>query len=203
MAQQLSAPTLRKQALMDAAVRIVAQHGLRALTHRAIDKEAQVPAGSTSYHAPTREALLRMIVEWLVVQSSDHAQGGDRMRELVANIRKSQTIDELVGSLVDVSAAMASKPDELRARYALLLELEDPELIDLLGLGSPIRTELTAVIALALERLGIDQASTRAEHIYDTGDSLLWQEHVLRARPDRRAVLGTFLTGLATTSHNR
>ncbi|MGB3330861.1 MAG: hypothetical protein WBA46_17995, partial [Thermomicrobiales bacterium] len=44
--------------LMDAGLRIVAQAGMRGLTHRAVDREAGVPAGTTSNYARTRAELV-------------------------------------------------------------------------------------------------------------------------------------------------
>jgi AcrR family transcriptional regulator len=49
--------------LLDAAIQVLGDRGLRALTHRAVDAEAGVAAGSTTNYFPTREALLAAIVE--------------------------------------------------------------------------------------------------------------------------------------------
>jgi AcrR family transcriptional regulator len=49
--------------LLDAAIRVLGEHGMRALTHRAVDAEAGVAAGSTANYFSTREALFGAIVE--------------------------------------------------------------------------------------------------------------------------------------------
>jgi len=49
--------------LLDAAIQILGERGVRALTHRAVDTEAEVGAGSTANYFPTRESLLAAIVE--------------------------------------------------------------------------------------------------------------------------------------------
>lgn len=41
------------------AVTIIAEHGPRALTHRAVDAAMGIPQGSTSYYFRTRESLLQ------------------------------------------------------------------------------------------------------------------------------------------------
>ncbi|QFU86601.1 TetR/AcrR family transcriptional regulator [Amycolatopsis sp. YIM 10] len=46
--------------LGDAAIEVLAEQGMRGLTHRAVDTAAALPAGSTSYYARTREALLEL-----------------------------------------------------------------------------------------------------------------------------------------------
>ncbi|HEY0694282.1 MAG TPA: TetR family transcriptional regulator, partial [Kribbella sp.] len=52
----------RRAAIADAAIRLVATRGLRGLTHRAVDAEAGLPPGSTSYYLRTRDALLTACV---------------------------------------------------------------------------------------------------------------------------------------------
>jgi DNA-binding transcriptional regulator YbjK len=49
--------------LLDAAIRVLGECGIKALTHRAVDAEAGVAAGSTTNYFTTREALLAAIVE--------------------------------------------------------------------------------------------------------------------------------------------
>lgn len=44
----------------DAAIEVIAAEGLRGLTHRAVDRRAGLPLGSTSYYARTRAALLSL-----------------------------------------------------------------------------------------------------------------------------------------------
>ncbi len=46
--------------IADAAIEILAERGMRGLTHRAVDEAAGLPAGSTSNHARTRAALLAL-----------------------------------------------------------------------------------------------------------------------------------------------
>jgi AcrR family transcriptional regulator len=49
---------VRQDLVLDAAIRVLAAGGSRALTHRAVDAEAGLPLGSTSNLYRTREALL-------------------------------------------------------------------------------------------------------------------------------------------------
>ena len=46
--------------MADAAIAVLADHGGRGLTHRAVDQAAGLPAGTTSNYARTREALLTL-----------------------------------------------------------------------------------------------------------------------------------------------
>ena len=48
--------------MLDAAIQILGERGVRAVTHRAVDAEAGVSAGSTANYFSTREALFAAIV---------------------------------------------------------------------------------------------------------------------------------------------
>ncbi|WP_107987373.1 TetR/AcrR family transcriptional regulator [Rhodococcus sp. OK519] len=53
----------RRQALADAGLTVLANQGARGLTHRAVDREAGVPAGTTSNYFRSRDALVAGLVE--------------------------------------------------------------------------------------------------------------------------------------------
>ena len=52
----------RRIALLDAGIRCPGEQGVRAVTHRAVDAAAGLPAGSTSNHFRTRDALFDALV---------------------------------------------------------------------------------------------------------------------------------------------
>lgn len=56
------APGDRLAVIGDAAIEVLAARGARGLTHRAVDEAAGLPAGSTSYYARTRAALLEVTI---------------------------------------------------------------------------------------------------------------------------------------------
>ena len=53
-------PGGRARQVADAAIAVLADHGSRGLTHRAVDQAAGLPPGTTSNYARTREALLTL-----------------------------------------------------------------------------------------------------------------------------------------------
>jgi AcrR family transcriptional regulator len=62
----------RREKLLGAAIRVLGEHGMRALTHRAVDAEAGVAAGSTANYFSTREALFEAIVERVSALEREH-----------------------------------------------------------------------------------------------------------------------------------
>ncbi|WP_399922458.1 TetR/AcrR family transcriptional regulator [Streptomyces kanamyceticus] len=57
-----SAGASRTELIADTALDLLAERGMRGLTHRAVDEAAGLPQGSTSNHARTRLALLEAAV---------------------------------------------------------------------------------------------------------------------------------------------
>lgn len=60
----------RLELIADAALALVAERGMRGLTHRAVDEAAGLPQGSTSNHARTRAALLALALDRLSERES-------------------------------------------------------------------------------------------------------------------------------------
>lgn len=58
----------RREQILDAAISVLGQQGVRACTHRAVDVAAGLPAGSTSNYFRTRDALLDGVVERLATR---------------------------------------------------------------------------------------------------------------------------------------
>ena len=48
----------RRQAILEAALRLISKHGVGALTHRAVAEEADVPLASTTYYFDSLDELL-------------------------------------------------------------------------------------------------------------------------------------------------
>ncbi len=73
---------LRRRELADAGLAVLAAEGLRGLTHRAVDRRAGVPNGTTSNYFRSRDALVAGLVarigERLAPDPVVHAQWRDR-----------------------------------------------------------------------------------------------------------------------------
>jgi AcrR family transcriptional regulator len=66
MRLQEAPPQDRRGAIADAAIAVLEAEGGRGLTHRAVDRQAGLPEGSTSNYFQTREALLEAALQRLV-----------------------------------------------------------------------------------------------------------------------------------------
>ena len=105
----------RRTAILDAAHEIVGTQGMLALTHRAVDAAAGLPAGSTSNYFRTREALVLGIVERFIA----------RERPMVTGPRDDAdpTADGVATALGRfVESAVGPDRAVTLARYAILVE---------------------------------------------------------------------------------
>jgi len=106
----------RRTLILDSAIDLLGSSGVRALTHRAVDTRAGLPAGSTSNNFRTKDALMAGVVERFVAR--ERAHGDELMRTTVPRSPK---------ELADVMTAYARDAVGANrvltlARYALLVE---------------------------------------------------------------------------------
>jgi DNA-binding transcriptional regulator YbjK len=150
----------RRAAIADAAIHLVATRGLRGLTHRAVDTEAGLPPGSTSYYLRTRDALLtacvtRMLERDLAAQPPAGTSSGptELMSAMVLHLTHQRSEDQL-------------------ARYELSLEASRrPELLDAITQGGRVLREHLAGI---LGNLGIREPEQAAWPFAAMLDGLIW-----------------------------
>ncbi|MFC4946336.1 TetR/AcrR family transcriptional regulator [Pseudonocardia sp. GCM10023141] len=106
----------RREELLDAAITVLGERGIHALTHRAVDATAGLPAGSTSNHFRTRDALLNAVVERFAAR--ERAAWEDLARRMYPT-----TPQELAQVLVLAAKEATGKLRTLTlARYAILVE---------------------------------------------------------------------------------
>lgn len=108
--------TPRRDELLDAAITVIGERGIRALTHRAVDVAAGLPPGSASNYFRTRDALLNAVVGRFAERERANWEG------IAARICP-RTPRELAAALTEF-ARDATGPNRAvtMARYALLLE---------------------------------------------------------------------------------
>ncbi|MGW0931219.1 TetR/AcrR family transcriptional regulator [Streptomyces sp. NPDC002644] len=139
----MPAPLSRALLVADTALALLAERGMRGLTHRAVDEVAGLPHGSTSNVARTRLALLELAVRRLAereagVLAVDEMPDPRRGRE--------QLVDALA---LAVHRSLTGNRDLLVARYELALEAtRRPELRAYFdAAGARFREVATALVA--------------------------------------------------------
>ncbi|MFF3429781.1 TetR/AcrR family transcriptional regulator [Streptomyces sp. NPDC002602] len=119
----------RRTLLADAALDVLADEGIRGLTHRAVDRRASLPPGTTSAYFRTRAALLTALVTRLV--QLDQAE----LHTLAADLPPLRTVEDLVDGMALLARQRLTGEGRRRslARYACVVEsVRDPELREIL-----------------------------------------------------------------------
>lgn len=134
----------RRILIAEAALDLIAREGLRALTHRAVDRDLDLPAGSSSYYFRSRGALLDAAVRRLAQNSRDAftrsgLEAPERTDDVDASARAvATTLDEM----------LLNRRRDLLVRYALAVDPTiDPELHALLATGLFSRDAATTLMA--------------------------------------------------------
>ncbi|MFB4426029.1 TetR/AcrR family transcriptional regulator [Streptomyces sp. QL37] len=108
----------RAELIADTALTLLAERGLRGLTHRAVDERAGLPQGSTSNHARTREALLEAAVRRLAELEARVLAP----RELLTSSDPAGAAGAAAGLAKALHRYLTGSTDLLVCRYELALE---------------------------------------------------------------------------------
>lgn len=154
----------RRLLLVEAAMAVVADGGLRALTHRAVDARADLPEGSCSGYFRTRLALLTALTEQVGHVLTDHVLGlAQRLHELESSrpegsdeARRAAVLEEVVGLFEELLAA----PELVVAQAELALEAgRQPALMTVLA---PWRDNLVQIVESIVCEAGKPDPEQRA-----------------------------------------
>ena len=154
----------RRRQLLDAALHVLADEGLKGLTHRAVDRRAGLPEGSCSAYLRTRRALQAALAE-------------DVAERLLADVDR--LADELAAADEPdgVGAAIALLQRWLEQRELLVARLEltmaasrDPELA---GLLAAQRGRLIELVERIMTATGKEHGAARAEALVASYDGVL------------------------------
>jgi DNA-binding transcriptional regulator YbjK len=160
------ARSARMEVLLGAAVHVVAENGLRGLTHRAVDRQAGLPEGSCSAYLRTREALVLAVTEYVAERVAGHVR--DLADELAGrpldDDRAVETVTRFILRWVD-------EREILVARLELTIQASrDPTLAATIG---SLRKDLVDVVAGMLTARGKPHGAAAAETLVSSFDGVL------------------------------
>ncbi|HEY8517127.1 MAG TPA: TetR family transcriptional regulator [Candidatus Binatia bacterium] len=139
----------KRRAILDAVLRVVAEGGVDAVTHRRVAAEADVPLGSTTYYFASRDDLLREAFRW-------HAGAVYDALDRLADDVPLRSADDVIGFLVELVRRELEVPSGILVEYELIVRAaRDPQLAREVN---GYERNLTSRLAEALERLGVAHA---------------------------------------------
>ena len=162
----------RRTLLADAAIGVLADAGMRGLTHRAVDRAANLPPGTTSAYYRTRQALLTALVRRLV--ALDQAE----LEEIGARTPMPRNAAELTAGLRAFTEHRLAGEGRRRslARYACAVEsVHHPELREILVPRDNLARR-TAQDFLAAQ--GVEEAEERTVTLLTCVDGLVFDRLV-------------------------
>jgi len=160
------ARSARMELLLDAAVHVVAESGLRGLTHRAVDREAGLPEGSCSAYLRTREALVLALTQYVAERAADHVR--DLTHELSG---RALDADAAVEAVTRSVLRWVDERETLVARLELTIQASrDPALATTID---SLRRDLVDVVAELLTARGKPQGAAAAETLVSSFDGVL------------------------------
>ncbi|MFJ2894922.1 TetR/AcrR family transcriptional regulator [Streptomyces sp. NPDC087218] len=164
--------TDRRTVLADAAIEVLADEGMRGLTHRAVDRAAGLPPGTTSAYFRTRRVLLTGLVRRLVER--DQAE----LRTAGERTPVPRTPGELADGLAAFVAGRLTGEGRRRslARYACAVEsVRHPELREILV---PRRNAAREIVREFLDARGVADAEGRTLTLLACVDGLVFDRLV-------------------------
>ena len=158
----------RKTLIADTAISLLGSVGARGLTHRAVDAEAGLPTGSTSFYCRSRLDLLRLALQrHAALDLADLMLDAERTHQTGWGL---QHLLDLLEHRVD-DWLSPSKRGRLVARFELfLLASREPELAAILDTHR--QHFLNAALA-ALQRAGVAKAQSVTPLLVMAIDGLL------------------------------
>lgn len=191
----------RRALLADAAIDLLAEEGMRALTHRAVDARAGLPLGSTSAYFRTRQALLTAIVKRL--SDLDREDLRPRGLDLPSAGTKQQAITDDLDAVAEATAAfidlsLSHTRNRALARYHCRLEsITQPDLRALLAPHEEAAFRQTREL---LARHGTPDLDVRARAFVAAVDGLIFGR-LVSGSPG--SVVAAGADGTAGTAENR
>jgi len=145
----------RRRQLLDAALHVIADDGLRGLTHRAVDARAGLPEGTCSAYLRTRLALLVGLTEHV---GGMLAHDVDAMASQAAP--HAEDLGAISAAVTDLLLHWLHRPELVRTQAELALEAaRRPELMDVFD---PWRQGLVRVVEELVRCAGRDDPALRA-----------------------------------------
>lgn len=165
----------RRDDLMDAALLVLAEGGLKGLTHRAVDARAGLPSGSTANIFRNRKSLVRALLDEMERRDwgNFHTGPEDEPRDA----------DEVARMLADGAARMTepAQAPVTRARLALAFAYADE--------AREGHTRLLAALTRTMASAGVSAPADRAAPIAALLDGALLHALTVAPEPLDRASL--------------
>ncbi len=165
----------RREVLIDAALMVVAEAGLKNLTHRAVDTRAGLPAGSTGNVFPNRAGLIEALLTEL-----EHRDLGAFDVEAALRVRSVREIAELLTRGIETMLSPEKSP-LTRVRLTMMQAYPNET--------QAVHQRLLAFLESLLIGCGVDNPQARARLVAAFLDGVMLHELTVADPPLDPALL--------------
>ncbi|WP_405911912.1 TetR family transcriptional regulator C-terminal domain-containing protein [Streptomyces sp. NBC_00963] len=180
----------RRTVLADAAIGVLADEGMRGLTHRAVERAAGLPPGTTSAYFRSRKALLTALVSRLVELDQAELQAAGEAAQMPRDA------GELADAIAVFAAGRLGGEGRRRslARYACAVEgVRHPELREILV---PHENAARDAVRAFLAAQGVADAEGRTLTLLACVDGLIFDRLVGGGTVPREEIRGLVTAAL-------
>ncbi len=146
----------RRREILAATVRVIAQGGADAVTHRRVAAEARVPLGSLTYYFESREDLIREAFRFYIDEATAFLLEVEREFPPIS-------VADLVDLIVEIMRREFMQPELLRAEYEMIVHASRDEQVARAYAGW--ERGLESRLAAPLEALGAERPLAAARTI--------------------------------------
>lgn len=169
----------RRMQIADAGLTVIGAEGARGLTHRAVDRAAGLPLGTTVNYFPTRDALLAGLVDRIYTRLAPTSDRLARLADGEPTIERStdyildivdrlQRAPELTLALFEVRLEAGRRPDLADRMASLLRESFRQDVAFNQQRGLPGTSFEIALLHYAIDGLMLDRLTTPIDPESDT-----------------------------------
>lgn len=198
---------LRRRAILESALRIVVREGVRAVRHRAVAKEANVPLSATTYYFKDINDLITDTFTLFVEMSTDHFKAKWRQTDEAlaqalqyydgeSNSSRALFVDRVTNAVTEyIMAQLQDCPDYLIAEQAFQLEcLNNPQLRMIAGTH---HTGLKACLEMFFQLLESDTPDIDADLFISAMATASYQSMTRRRQLDSEQIYSILRRQLA------
>ena len=183
-----------RQALLEAAIRVVAQQGLRGLTYRTVAAEAGVSHGSVRYHFGDWAAMVEAALALAVERSIEGARLDSDPRF------GSDVADQFAGFAAALVHAVSADPETQSFQYELALEARRrPELLPMM---ERVYDSYRIAVGAALRHHQLDDPGM-ADAVAAALDGLVFQQILFGDATRTERALGALRGSIAAFATSR
>ncbi len=147
----------------------------------------------------TRLALLELIVNTLAERAITDAKQAASILNPTAQGEHKLSISDLAGVITGLVETLSDRRDDMKARYALVLELgNEPLLRRKLTTQSEVHAIAREVTAMLLDRADLPCSNERVEELIALTDTLVFQRTIIQENTSPESILTAYLRGVAS-----